>query len=313
MTTQSNPTFSISERNYSWGDFYDTLKSCDGYTEEQRKEFLVFETLDKANTFEEIKQITSTLSEQKINWLNSPCLDGILFSLKGVNPVEKLMIRNYPETCKYYMAKKLLDPTEGLVYACFYGHKNLASLFLENGANTEYKDNLALWTACRTNRIDIIEMLLQKISIPVNNCIMHISIENNNVQIVKMLLEKKLATKFLEYLYDACKFGFTEIARLILEHSKPNNIDWINHLFINACGTKHIDIVKLFLEYGADIHTRDESALRIAIYHHNYELMQFLIKNGANPTARDVIVSAKIHLDKTPFLSFITEYRKGDL
>lgn len=43
--------------SYSWGEFYETTKTCIGYSEEEKKKFKVFEALDEAKTFEEIKHI----------------------------------------------------------------------------------------------------------------------------------------------------------------------------------------------------------------------------------------------------------------
>lgn len=72
---------------YSWGEFYETMRTCEEYTEEIQKKFAVFEALDRAVTVEEIKEIIKPLTENEINWLNSPCLDGIILGITGNIPL----------------------------------------------------------------------------------------------------------------------------------------------------------------------------------------------------------------------------------
>jgi hypothetical protein len=93
---------------HSWGEFYETAKACDGYSEEERKKFIVFENLDKATTFEEIKNIISTLASDEINWLNSSCLDGIVSAIMAP---EKFIEKEYTETWKFFLNKKLIKPS----------------------------------------------------------------------------------------------------------------------------------------------------------------------------------------------------------
>lgn len=100
---------------YSWGEFYETTKNCDGYSDEEKKQFAVFEALDKATTLEEIKEIIEPLTEYEINRLNSPCLDGIIFTMKDLG--QKLYEKEYVETYKYYMDKNLVHLSVNFIAA----------------------------------------------------------------------------------------------------------------------------------------------------------------------------------------------------
>ena len=53
----------------------------------------------------------------------------------------------------------------------------------------------------------------------------------------------------------------------------------------------HIDIVKYLVENGADIHARDELALREASENGHVEVVKFLLENGADIHGRDYLGS----------------------
>lgn len=47
----------------------------------------------------------------------------------------------------------------------------------------------------------------------------------------------------------------------------------------------HLEIVKLLLKNGADIHITDDEALRRAAINGHYDIVDFLLYKGANPYA----------------------------
>ena len=50
---------------------------------------------------------------------------------------------------------------------------------------------------------------------------------------------------------------------------------------------EHSEIVKLLLEHGANVHTLDYWALRIAAYNGHTEIVKLLLEHGADIHARD--------------------------
>lgn len=73
---------------YSWGEFYETLKEMKESGDEFKNETFekahsLFTKLDTLSNIEDVKQAIkeANLSEIEINYINSSCLDGILISM----------------------------------------------------------------------------------------------------------------------------------------------------------------------------------------------------------------------------------------
>jgi len=49
-----------------------------------------------------------------------------------------------------------------------------------------------------------------------------------------------------------------------------------------ACRHKHLEIIKYLLDRGADIHTNNDEVLRFAFYNNHTKVVKLLIENGAN-------------------------------
>lgn len=235
--------------NYSWGEFYETMRACNGF-EETRDKFAIFEALDRATTLEDIQNTInlasakpSLLTEEKINWFNSPCLDGILFSLKGVEVEEKLYEKEYVkyylnerlyekefvETCKYYWSKKILTPN---IYKIVkMGFVNLLKLILEN-----QKTKLSL-------------QQLVDLSWKAGIC--------GQLNIIKLIYEyepKAIRWGFSDIIYYSCNNNYPEIIRFLFDTFPPA---------------------------GQEIHDFNSSyRLRKVIYKNNIEIANLLLARG---------------------------------
>jgi ankyrin repeat protein len=270
---------------YSWGEFYETMKSCDGYSEEERKKFTIFEVLDKAKTLDEIRTLVKPLTEEQINWLNSPCLDGIIFS---INHNQNLSKKEYVETYKYYLSKNLIqfdiydivevgflsylkvfidlhgfpkDASSLLYHATVNGRTNIVEFLLEKGTDTNYKNLSILYYACIGRKLDIVKLLLNHgavyTKIPVCwNIIAHAS---ECPEIVKIILENR--KNFL---------GIEED---------------IDDALMSTANQNRIDIMKLLFEHGANVHHWNDIALKCAADRGHMEMVRFLVDKGANISA----------------------------
>jgi hypothetical protein len=97
----------MTTHTYSWGEFFETVKACDDF-EEQKEKFAIFEALDKATTKKEIRKIVKLLTQEQINWLNSPCLDGIIATIQDPENAFLNSTKEFLETFKYYQEKNLI-------------------------------------------------------------------------------------------------------------------------------------------------------------------------------------------------------------
>lgn len=112
-------------RPYSWGEFYETLKTMKESGDEVKNETfercsLLFAKLDKASNIQEVKDAVreAKLSETEINYINSPCLDGILISMNRGDTycfankespfIVPIIQGNRLETFKYYISQGMV-------------------------------------------------------------------------------------------------------------------------------------------------------------------------------------------------------------
>lgn len=238
--------------SHSWGEFYETMKACDGF-EEQREKFEIFEELDKAISLSEIKKIIQRLTQEQINWLNSPCLDGLVFCLhEGAArtwdfiPTKKLQEKEFVETFKYLWGKRLINiPLKSIAAK---GFAKLTRFFLENDIDTEAKNDAlldALW----------------------------------NTETVKVLLEFKATIDDEEAFYKACKNGWLESVKLLVENGLC--LSYIDEAIRRAVVWNHdIEIFRFLLDRGIHVHTRN-ILLYESCYHNNIEILTLLLEKGA--------------------------------
>ena len=82
--------------------------------------------------------------------------------------------------------------------------------------------------------------------------------------------------------------GYKDIIEFLLQ----NGAD-INTVFINISKNQHYNmsnILKLLLEFGANVHIKNDAPIRWAIYNSNIKATEFLIQNGSNPHINDEYV-----------------------
>lgn len=60
------------------------------------------------------------------------------------------------------------------------------------------------------------------------------------------------------------------------------DIQVVNKSFILCIVKENLELIKMFIDFGADVHYRDDSALRWAAYLGNLDIIKYLISQGAN-------------------------------
>lgn len=275
---------------YSWGTLYDAVKECENY-EEERKKFAVFEALDKATTKEEATQIITPLTRYEIDWLNSPCLDGLvaircdsIVSLSGPE-------RDYSETCKYYLSKNWASKRDiedlflscclhnsvkilailaannlliqnrlnsSLCTACQLGYTEIARILLENGSNVNYNGEEPLFLASRYNRTAILKLLVEKgANIHGDDELVLIkACLNKNIEIVKFALSHN-PKDLLQSFQIIAENNNTEILQILLDYLYTMNDQGyqsfvIDETFEKAFECNSCNVFKLLLKYKPD-------------------------------------------------------------
>lgn len=246
---------------YSWGEFYETTKACENY-EEIKEKFAIFPALDKAKTWEEIREIILPLTSDQVNWLNSPCLDGLrsVRFRETHNFVFDLCydLTDYVETLKFLVEKNLVRLEDINIFnftvACDKGSVETVNWMISlkridiNGRNYT---TTPLTHTCNSGQLEVAKILIE------NGADLHtdrdrpllVSCEHGHIEIVKFLLEKGAHIYFDSPLYEAACLGHTKIVELLLDYGAT-----ITDLALKGAFLKdHADIVKLLISRGANI------------------------------------------------------------
>jgi ankyrin repeat protein len=85
---------------------------------------------------------------------------------------------------------------------------------------------------------------------------------------------------------DASKEGCIEVVRLLLENGADIHVQKDYSLRL-ASFYGHVEVVRLLLESGADVHADDDYALRLASFYGHVEVVRLLLASGANVHAKD--------------------------
>jgi ankyrin repeat protein len=153
---------------------------------------------------------------------------------------------------------------------------------VDAGANINYKNGELFLYACENNNMTIVSYLLFK-RIKTNfNEAMFISIQNNNIKIVELLLKKVNIFKILKKCYSiASEKNRIDIIKFFV-NLKYYNDDSIDVMLWTACRKNNMDLFNyVFEKFDPSIYQLD-SALRISFLYERYEIIEILIKNGAS-------------------------------
>lgn len=227
------------KHDYSWGEFYETLLEMKqkGDTPENlifEKCSRLFTRLNSATDIVKVREIITEipLTEYEQNYINSSCLDGILFSAKAKYPMIALAKskKDYIETCKYYLLKKV-PPC--ICNAIKYGNLKMLEFFFTKKIRT--KTNILLSSnGGKKRHCTLLEFATQK----------------GQTEIAKFLIEngEGIEDAFDEYGGYGCYIaqkGNLELVKYIFE--KYRN-EWGGHMLINAITHRRIEIAKFLIE-----------------------------------------------------------------
>lgn len=240
---------------------------------------------------------------------------------KGVGTALELAISEHPEAVVDRLLKAGADPNLTLE-----GHNSLigtviATLnvayvqkLLDYGANICGSESAALYLACRSGSLDMVQLLLDSGANvdaqrgPLGTAL-HAACFDNHGSVVKLLLQRGASINTPNVKYEsalqaaaASQDPSEQVIDVLLEAGADVNFQggkYNTALQAAACGgdslprrkDQHLRIAQLLLSKGADVNLvggRYGTALRAAARCTWFELVDILLKHGAHVTAQDV-------------------------
>lgn len=244
------------KHDYSWGEFYETMvemkqKGDKIENETILKFFRVVKRLNYAKNLKKIRKIITkiTFTEYEQNYINSPCLDGILLSAKSEKPLVTLVEKgDYAETCKYYLSKRIAKRC--LYKAIEYRRINIVKILVDHGADVNKQLNhslgMPLLMAIQKGGLEITKFLTE-------NGARSLDYEKhicryNNLELAKYFFDRDKSCRIL-MLISAFKYDRLEIVKFLLKNIESINDDnYDAYPYIVEC--RHLDILELIWERG---------------------------------------------------------------
>jgi len=132
----------------------------------------------------------------------------------------------------------------------------------------------------------------------------HAACKKNDVKKLRALLKTEYATNIntkdsrrgMTPFWHAVLRGYVEIAEIIIAECEKKEVDIVNeccfgdYLFLHlVCGKYNLEMVKLFVKKGADVHVKyeDRTLLHSACFTKYLELVKYLVSLGIDIHALD--------------------------
>ena len=245
--------------------------------------------------------------------LRSACLSGNMDMVRflieqGVvinDQVIFCLLREREIVCKVEVATTLIGYIQNVNYvyehqsmlyqACYSGEVNVVRMLLERGARLDDHHCDPLVGACSLGRLDIVKLLLSwstnngRISVERLEDALEIASRLGFIEVVRCLVEYGTdASALNSSLYEAIDHHQLEIAAFLLDNGADfNDASTQCSAWVYACRYGYSDMVRLFLDRGADPNTvdaRGKSPLRASLK--DLQLLSILLERGADPNIR---------------------------
>lgn len=292
-------------------DFYDE-EDNELQNEQKNKEII---EIIKANTNYEllekfyinhrnIEQFTKSEMElliNDLNFLDSKSLFGVIIIAKDKYPNITLI----PDLEKFYNSANL--GYNIFISMCGYGTPRLIGSYL-----IESQINKGLEMAVSCANFTNIDFLIELGANPNTRYVINAIANNGNVKVAKHLMKLGLQIHSNhEFVFSmACKNGYFEMAKFLLEdgvdmdligevaimlasrngHLKIINLFLVygineqlkNKALLESCENDHLEIVKLLVQNGANVHYLEERPLIVASSNGHADIVEYLISEKAN-------------------------------
>lgn len=166
------------------------------------------------------------------------------------------------------------------------GYNDLGASLIKAGAvninsydnGHSYGNNSVLIHTVVNNNIDAVNILI-KHGVDINSnkdeTALYFAIENENIDMVKTLLEANIKP---DYLYNALEKNNTEITKTLIDY----NVSISANSFVMSIKNNNIDIVNYIIATGYDLNANNGQELLASVENNNIEIAKILIENGAD-------------------------------
>lgn len=183
-----------------------------------------------------------------------------------------------------------------LLLSASKGSYETMEALIQNGAHVNY---------CNTNDPEIPESVRQMGYLTYEP--LNVAIENNFVQCVKLLLESGASANkkyYMGYEINLVPMRHLQCFELLLQYgANPNVFSWCRMTpLMKACKENRIDVVRLLLRFGADVHAKcpapfeQKTALYFAVENCGFEIVKLLTSNGAKVLKETCCMHSPLHL-----------------
>ncbi|XP_062606075.1 serine/threonine-protein phosphatase 6 regulatory ankyrin repeat subunit A-like [Saccostrea cucullata] len=205
------------------------------------------------------------------------------------------LVSNFPELLKIRDNKGWTV----LHLACNEGSVETVSFLIEKGLDLNALTNdgeSMLYIACLKGKFEVCEYLVENyphlldVKDKSSNTVLHAAAWRSNVQIVKLLIEKKMDKNIIQeegetILHQCCLWGKIEMCEYLVNNFSDlleimDNEGWT--ALHSACCGGSVEIVSFLIEKGMDINTLSNdgrSILHIACVNEKFEICEYLVEN----------------------------------
>lgn len=189
--------------------------------------------------------------------------------------------------------KKYFDTPEALrwhlQFCCRKGNERLREYILAKKINYDSEDGIALLSGAMVDDKDLfykILPLVNDLNITLDPCrsLLDNAIEIDDLDIVKVIIA--IGGKPLFNGKNVLLFSMNskdeQLPKLLIDTFDLDVSMNNNDCLVHACNFQKVEIVKLLLEHGADVHAQKNACLKIAVKNKQQELIDLLKQFGAN-------------------------------
>lgn len=174
-------------------------------------------------------------------------------------------------------------PDKDLITAAIRGDLPGVKAALALGADPYFDNGKAIEEAITNGRLEIVERLYDPVRSDtwVNQAAIWMAAENGRPEIVDFLIQQGVDVNVAEgkALQGAAFLGHVKVVELLL--AAGARLD--NKALKFAALRDHPGVIERLLEAGADLHAEDDFCLRHAAARGNVEMVEILVRHGADP------------------------------
>lgn len=164
------------------------------------------------------------------------------------------------------------------------GHLNIVKYLIENDMNSRIDDDFPFRKSASNGHLDVAKYLIEQGSdIHANyDQAFRVSAHNGHFDVVKFLIEKGVDIHLDNNLalHKAVEYGKLDVTKHLLHHGGFGS--YSSSMIGTSASNGHFEVVKFFVENGADIHANSEFALKSSAKNNHFSIVKYLVEKGAD-------------------------------